>query len=166
MYITTSDSVLGADWSNATITSDNSVYHITEQNKYYGTNTIGASSNFSFDFHVFSNVSYDEFTIKEVILIGYDESGNLYTTKAKVTNLYGGNNEGGTTNDAYILLTRGVVTNLYGGGNKAKTTNTNIDISNTLIENSFFGGGNEASVENVNANVYSCLLYTSPSPRD
>ena len=158
MYITTSDSVLGADWSSATITCDNSVYHVNEKNKYYGTNTIGPSSNYSFDFHVFSNVSYDEFTIKEVILIGYDESGNLYTTKAKVTNLYGGNNEGGTTNDAYILLTGGVVTNLYGGGNKAKTTNTNIDISNTLIENSFFGGGNEASVETVSAKVKSSTI--------
>ena len=75
-----------------------------------------------------------------------------------MTNLYGGNNEGGTTNDAYILLTGGVVTNLYGGGNKAKTTNTNIDISNTLIENSFFGGGNEASVETVSAKVKSSTI--------
>ena len=158
MYITTSDSVLGADWSSATITCDNSVYHVNEKNKYYGTNTIGPSSNYSFDFHVFSNVSYDEFTIKEVILIGYDDSGNLYTTKAKVTNLYGGNNEGGTTNDAYILLTSGVVTNLYGGGNKAETTNTNIDISNTLIESSFFGGGNEASVKTVSAKVKSSTI--------
>lgn len=158
MYITTSDSVLGADWSSATITCDNSVYHVYEKNKYWGTNTIGASSNYSFDFHVFSNVLYDEFVIKEVILFGYDDNGNLYTTKAKVTNLYGGNNEGGTTKDANILLTGGVVTNLYGGGNKAETINTNIDISNTLIESSFFGGGNEASVEIVNANVKSSTI--------
>ena len=158
MYITTSDSVLGADWSSATINCDNSVYHVNEKNKYYGTNTIGPSSNYSFDFHVFSNVSYDEFAIKEVILFGYDDSGNLYTTKAKVTNLYGGNNEGGITRNANILLTSGVVTNLYGGGNKAETTNTNIDISNTLIESSFFGGGNEASVETVSAKVKSSTI--------
>lgn len=31
MYITTSDSVLGADWSSATITCDNSVYHVNEK---------------------------------------------------------------------------------------------------------------------------------------
>ena len=156
LYIMTSDGVLGANWSSATVEKINNGYHINEKNQYWGTNEINGT--YSFDYHVFSNVNYEDFKINNYYFIGYDSNGNKYVSTSKVINLYGGNNEGGTTHVTNNNLTSGTITNMYGGGNKAITDTTNIDISNTFIEETFFGGGNEANVENVNVIVSSCTF--------
>ena len=161
LYLFTSEGFIANNWSSATIENINDGYHINEINQYYGTNTINSNNTYQFSFHVHSNVSYEEFKIYNYYFIGTDNNGNKYTTSARINNLYGGNNEGGTTESTHIDLTKGTINNLYGGGNKAVTKTTDVKIYNTTILNAAFGGGNEAKVENANINLSSSTVGTT-----
>ena len=95
------------------------------KNKYYGVNSIASNGSYSFDFHVFSNVNFEDFKIKGIYFIGYDEQNNSYTSKIKINNIYGGNNDGGKVYNTNISLSKGEIDYVYGGGNKAQTINAN-----------------------------------------
>lgn len=166
LYLFTSEGFIANNWSSATIENTNDGYHINEINRYYGTNTINSNNTYQFSFHVHSNVSYEEFKIYNYYFIGTDNNGNKYTTSARINNLYGGNNEGGTTESTHIDLTKGTINNLYGGGNKAITKTTDVKIYNTTILNAAFGGGNEAKVENANINLSSSTVGTPSTNGD
>lgn len=45
-------------------------------------------------------------------------------------NIYGGNNEGGTTQTSNITVSGGTSGNVFGGGNKANTTTSNVTVNN------------------------------------
>lgn len=163
LYILTSEGFIGNNWSNSKIIGIEDGYFIDETNQYYGTNVISGNGSYEFDFHVHSQVDYEDYIIYGYYFIGYDSSNNKYVSSLDVSNMYGGNNYGGQTNDAYIDLTSGVIGNIYGGGNKAETGTTNVDVSNTKIINSIYGGGNEASVEEVTVLVSGSTIGTSQS---
>ena len=158
LFIMTSEGVIGANWSSAYIEKINGGYLITEKNQYYGTNIISSGSSYSFDFHAFSDVEYDDFVIYSVYFIGTDSNNNKYSSKIKVDNIYGANNEGGFLTNSHINLTTGIVDNIYGGGNKAQCNITNVNINNVSVTNSLFGGGNEASVNYSNVSVLSSTI--------
>ena len=42
---------------------------------------------------------------------------NVIVNNGTISNLYGGNNAGGQTNDANLTLNNGTVNNMFGGGN-------------------------------------------------
>lgn len=63
----------------------------------------------------------------------------------KVTNIYGGNNLGGTTGPTSILVNSGEISDIYGGGNKAISGTTKVVTKNANIIN-IYGGGKAASV--------------------
>ena len=69
-----------------------------------------------------------------------------------MTNLYGGNNEGGLTSVSKISINGGLHKNVFGGGLKADTTSTNINANKGYITN-LFGAGNEAGATTTNINI-------------
>ena len=150
----TSEGVIGANWASATIEELGNGYHINEINQYYGTNTISSGNSYSFDYHIHSQVAYEDFQIYGCSFVGYDSSGNKYVASCentlKATNIYGGNNLGGQTNTANINLTSGLIDYIYGGGKQAQTQDATLNITGTTVKKA----------------IYGCLLYTSPSPRD
>lgn len=163
LYLFTSDAVIGADWSSATISETTGGFLITEKNKYWGTNPISSNGTYSFDFHVFTNTSYDDFKINGFYFVGKDAYGNVVTSSVKINNIYGGNNEGGSTKETNINLTNKVVDYIYGGGNKAESLNAFVDITNTNVLSAIFGGGNEASVDNTNLSIHSSTVGSENS---
>lgn len=150
LYLITTDTIFDSNWSGTTVEEINGVIHADEVNQWYGTNTIKSGSTHTFSFNVHSYVSYDDFKICGYVMIGRDSSGNTYKTVVYndlyLTNLYGGNNEGGITNSSNILLTKGDVDTAYGGGKKADVTKTNIVINGATIEKAIYGGGDQALV--------------------
>lgn len=149
LYILTSDGFVGSNWSSAKVLDIPDGYYIDETNQYYGTNVINANGELSFDFHIHSQVSYEDFMIYGYYFVGYDSNNNKYTSSINIGNIYGGNNEGGQTDNTHIELTRGLIGNIYGGGNKALTLTSSVSVSNTEVTNNIFGGGNEATVNTV-----------------
>ena len=162
LYLMTSEGFIGANWSSATIEELGNGYHINEINQYYGTNTISSGNSFTFDYHIHSQVEYEDFKIYGCSFIGYDSNGNKYVTSCdknlKASNIYGGNNQGGQTNIANINLTRGIVDYLYGGGKQAQTQDAIINITNTKVNKNIYGGGDEASINTVDLTVSSSII--------
>ena len=85
---------------------------------------------------------------------GSDSSGNITNTyisatnangNLQVTNIYGGNNEGGVTATASTSISGGDIGNVYGGGYQATTTTPTTTITGGEIGN-VFGGGNQAII--------------------
>ncbi len=156
-YLIANSILFDSNWSGTTVWQDGNYIHANQVNQWYGTNTISNGNTHTFSFNVHSKVSYDKFKILGYIIIGYDSDGNEYKTVGfddiYVTNLFGGNNLGGTTGTSNIELTSGNFDIIYGGGKKASTNLTNVDVSDDAIVNtSIYGGGDEAIV-NTNTKV-------------
>lgn len=85
----------------------------------------------------------EDYKIYNYVFIGYDASGNKYfktlQDDLRVYNLYGGNNQGGTTITTNLTMTSGLIDVIYGGGNKAITTTTNVNIQNALVNEAIYG---------------------------
>ena len=80
---------------------------------------------------------------------------NILATSGKATTIYGGNNQGGETNESNININGSSVDTIYGGGNEANTMVTNVVINSALNKIlNIYGGGNAASVDNSNILVY------------
>ena len=85
------------------------------------------------------------------------------TKQVNITNIYGGNNAGGTTEEPWVHITDGTIGTIYGGGNLAPTTKANVTVEGGTI-NTIYGGGNEAPINdntiltvknaNVSGNIY------------
>ena len=157
LYLYTSDGLFDSNWSDANVSGSHGIYHIDEIDQYYGTNPLSSGSSYSFNFNVHAYVPLEDYKIYNYVFIGYDASGNKYfktlQDDLRVYNLYGGNNQGGTTITTNLTMTSGLIDVIYGGGNKAITTTTNVNIQNALVNEAIYGGGNEASVTTVNLNL-------------
>ena len=80
-------------------------------------------------------------------------SSNIVFNSGTFSNVYGGNNFGGTTTTSNITVNYGTINNnLFGGGNNAPVTNSNIKINNGILQN-VFGGGNNGGGVTDNPNV-------------
>lgn len=145
------NSSLFSNYSQSEILVNNGVYTLTEQNRYWGTNTITAGGSYTLEFEILSMESVENFTVGYGIS-GQDSSGNSVNhTKAIIGTVYGGNNQGGTTATTNVNINGGGVGTVYGGGNQAVTNETNVNINGEVSKN-VFGGGNQAGV-NTNTNV-------------
>ena len=148
------------------IYQNNSYHDIAEDNGVYSFNQInnnnenspfelapGASHSFSF--MIYSTKPESSFNIDEISIVGKASNGDSFVQNSEnliVSNLYGGNNEGGLTSTTNINLTKGYIHNVYGGGNLAPVDNANINCNGVSIGGQLYGGGNQAAVNN-NAKV-------------
>lgn len=145
------NSELFSNYSQSEILVNNGIYTLTEQNRYYGTNTITAGGSYTLEFEILSMESVENFTVGYGIS-GQDSSGNSVNySESIIGTVYGGNNQGGTTATTNVTINGGGVGTVYGGGNQAVTNETNVYINGEVKKN-IFGGGNQAGV-NTNANV-------------
>lgn len=152
-HIKLPDSKIYSNYSSTKIIEDNGVYTFNEINIYDENKpfTIESGKSYTFQFAIYSKLDIDNFNIAEYKVSGYDNNGDKLTskiTKLKVSNLYGGNNQGGTTDTATITLNRGEYDNIYGGGNQAVTNTPIISIDNITVNERVYGGGNQALVTN------------------
>ena len=145
------NSTLYTNYSQSEIFENNGTYTFTEQNRYWGTNTITAGGSYTLEFDILSMQSVEDFSIGYGIA-GQDSSGNsVSSSKAIIGTVYGGNNQGGTTTTPIVTINGGGVGTVYGGGNQAVTNVTNVYIYGNVSKN-VFGGGNQAGI-NTNTNV-------------
>lgn len=145
------NSVLYTNYSQSEIFENNGLYTLTEQNRYWGNNTITAGGSYTLEFEILSLQSVESFSLGHGIS-GIDNSGNtVNSTTEFIGTVYGGNNQGGTTTTTNVTINGGNVYDVYGGGNNAVSGETNVTI-NGKIKNNVFGGGNQAGV-NTNTNV-------------
>lgn len=124
---------------------------------------LNANSSMSFNFQVVYNEWYnsddrDEY-ILDVNVVKPDPIADDSTIK--VTNIYGGNNLGGTTGPTSILVNSGEISDIYGGGNKAISGTTKVVTKNANIIN-IYGGGKAASVNgDTFLDIDNCTLNTN-----
>ena len=139
------NSSIYSNYSNSDIVSQNGIYLVNQVNRYYGVNQIASGGSYSFNFEVLSMSSKEDFDISYVFT-----SGDYRYEKAQsitITNVYGGNNQGGKTTNVDINATAGTITNVYGGGNEAITGLSKVYLEDVVIKNEVYGGGNQAALE-------------------
>ncbi len=139
------NSSIYSNYSNSDIVSQNGIYLVNQVNRYYGVNQIASGGSYSFNFEVLSMSSKEDFDISYVFT-----SGDYRYEKAQsitITNVYGGNNQGGKTTNVDINATAGTITNVYGGGNEAITGLSKVYLKDVIIKNEVYGGGNQAALE-------------------
>ena len=162
LYLMTGEAVLDSNWSGASVSYVSGMFVVTEQNQYYGTNTIASGGNYNFNFNIHSYVSYDDFKVQGYVIKAYDASNNEYIAYSsnglQVNELYGGNNAGGVTTTANIDLDHGTISKLYGGGKSAITGTTNVNLDGVIITDNIFGGGDSASVTSVTAEIADSII--------
>lgn len=153
-FIKIDDSILNNNYSNTDLTVNNGLYYFNEANKYYGINSISPSNTYTFTFSVFTNQDKDNINLSYSI-IASDNNSNTYSdgSIANIKNVYGSNNAGGKTINAYVVAQDGIIDYLYGGGNEAITNNTKVQTYENATINYIYGGGNKAEVE-TNTDVY------------
>ena len=107
-----------------------------------GVVSIPANGKYTFSFTIRTNYAAADIVALATVLkpvFVFDSS------KINVTNVYGGNNEGGITSNANVVINYGVISDVYGGGNLAQVGKTNVKIKNASITN-IYGGGKKAAV--------------------
>lgn len=155
--IKATDSVIYENNSNHDIAEDNGIYSFNQINNADENSPfeLNAGASHTFQFKVYSKKPAASFTIDEKSIVGMTSGGDAYVQNSEnliVSNLYGGNNQGGLTSTTNINLTKGYIHNVYGGGNLAPVDNANINCNGVSIGGQLYGGGNQAAVNN-NTNV-------------
>ena len=138
---TTLSSVLDAAFD---VTEDNSLY------TYIATGSLGPSESYTFKFIVKSKYSKEDFEINQSKLVAYTTNNNKQTSRIedlKVSNVYGGNNQGGIAQNSSVILTYGEYGNIYGGGNKARLNLSELILNDITVNKNVYGGGNAALVD-------------------
>lgn len=154
------NSVLYTNYTQTDIIENNGIYTFNQANKYYGNNIVNANSSYEISFESLTTRNLDEFQLSYV-LEGTDSNNKTHYVSSNdkngedindnkeseltIENIYGGNNEGGTTSNPQIIINGGKITNIFGGGNKADVPKTNVTVDKGTIAN-IYGGGNEARV--------------------
>ena len=151
--IVAENSILYSNYSGSEIEAKDGIYTLTEKNKWDSAHPvkISAGGTYSITFEILSKQSIEEFKIGYAIS-GQDSNGNSSSyNKSVISNVYGGNNQGGITETSNVTINGEGVQDVYGGGNQAVTNETNVTI-NGKVGKRVFGGGNQAGV-NTNTNV-------------
>ena len=152
VFINVPNSIIFTNYSNSNISSTNGYYSVDEVNRYYGINSIANGSSYSFDFTILTNTNVSEFGMS-----------NGVTTKdiLMISNIYGGNNQGGVTSTTNLAIHSGIINNLYGGGRQTNVDTTNVNIYDGTIGN-VYGGGDTANVNHsTNLNMTGGLISTN-----
>lgn len=146
------DTVLSANYSNSNVTITNSSTVVNSVNRYYGYNNINPGESYTFSFNVFSSSPVSSFG---GIGQSTNEDDNVVSegNPINITNLYGGNNQGGKTSVSKIDLSYGTYGNIFGGGNNALVDYTYVNLD-SINSTNIYGGGNLANVlYNTSVNV-------------
>lgn len=140
------ESILFTNYTSSNIDVTDSTYKINQVNKYYGNNTISAQGTHTIEFEVLSMIPKEDFDIGYI----FESTPYKYSVpfKTYIANIYGGNNQGGTTQNTDIYVKDALIGNIYGGGNAAPSGNTKIYLENSTVKDEIYGGGNQASVNN------------------
>jgi hypothetical protein len=136
-----------SNWSSTDFTVENGVAEINSVNKYDANNPNKLTANsgtYSFTFAVLTNTSVSDFNISSSVITPVDSSAST-SSNINISNLYGGNNEGGVTSSPVVKVNNGVIGNLYGGGNRASVGTTNVTIRDAVVD-TVYAGGNAAGV--------------------
>ena len=146
------NSTLFSNYTSTNIVEEDNNYSFNQNNIYYGTNTVGANSSYSFEFEVLSKDTKEDFNITESFTSSNGTSTYRDTSASKVVYVYGGNNLGGKTTNSSVSIKEGNISYVYGGGNVAQTDNPKVDITGGNILKNVYGGGNQAVI-NTSTNV-------------
>lgn len=158
------DVVSVSSWSY-NINFVNRVSDITNVDMYNNTNVLNANGSITFTFHVNYDYYYDysntpdnsTFALSAEVLSPGPEVNNGATA---VTNVYGGNNLGGTTGTTKVVVNSGTINDIYGGGYQAQSGPTSVTVKNAIVTN-IYGGGNAANVVgNTFLDIDDCTLNT------
>ena len=158
------DTVVFANYSGTEFDIVNGVMEFNQVNKWDANrpNSLAPGASFEFEFEVLTNTPVDDFFVNSKILEPAG-SGNseIPVNNINVSNVYGGNNQGGTTSATNVIVNYGNLNNLYGGGNLAPVGSTNVVVSNATVLN-IYGGGNLAQVNNSTyLDINNCILNAS-----
>lgn len=158
------DTVIYSNWSATEFTIENGIAYIDQTNKWDANrpNSLTPGNSYEFEFAVLTNTVVADFFVNSKVLIPAG-SGNseIPENNINVTNVYGGNNKGGTTGSTNVNVNYGNLDNLYGGGNLAPVGSTKVIVSNATVLN-IYGGGNLAKVNNSTyLDINNCALNAS-----
>lgn len=193
IIITTKNvSGIGSNWSGSTASYSNNTVTITEKSLWWGTNTINAGGTRTLSDNSLS-LNGSGIEIIAVYMTATGSDGKTYTTddcndpipepepepepdptptpdpdikiNAVITNIYGGNNEGGQTISSHVYVEDATINNVYGGGNLVPSTNTDVNVRDlALILENVYGGGNygiisEATNVNISGGIINGSVY-------
>ena len=158
------DTVIYANYSGTVFDIINGIMEFNQVNKWDANrpNSLAPGASFEFEFEVLTNTLVADFFVNSKILEPAG-SGNseIPENNINVSNVYGGNNQGGTTRATNVDVNYGILNNLYGGGNLAPVGSTHVVVSNATVLN-IYGGGNLAQVNNSTyLDINNCKLNAS-----
>jgi trimeric autotransporter adhesin len=147
------NSTLYSNYSGNDLTITDDTYSFNQINKYDSNRpySLEPGASHTFSFQIYSKKTPSEFSIDDYSIVGVSESGDNFVqsnNKLVIASVYGGNNQGGTTDSTNIKLENGYVHNVFGGGNNAVVNDTNLVCNNMTIGGQLYGGGNNAGVNN------------------
>ncbi len=158
------DTVLYANYTGTEFTINNGVIVFNQVNKWDANQpySLTPGNSYEFEFQVLTNTPVADFFVNSKVLVP-SGSGNsdIPENNINVSNVYGGNNLGGTTGNTNVIVNYGNLNNLYGGGNLAPVGSTKVSVSNATVLN-IYGGGNFAAVnESTYLDINNCILNAS-----
>ena len=177
-YINLPESTIYSNYSSTELVENNGKYVFNQISIHDSNNPniLSPGQSYTFQFTLYSKLNPDEFEITDFGISTNsidnpveeqpeeDESieDNEEIKKLTVSNLYGGNNKGGITENSIINLNKGVYNNIYGGGNQAVLNKTSITLDNITINEKVYGGGNQSLVtDNTNLKITNCIINGS-----
>lgn len=157
------DTVIYSNYSGTEFTINNGICVFNQVNKWDANRpySLTPGNSYEFEFAVLTNTPVADFFVNSKILEPTSDNSEIPENNINVSNVYGGNNKGGTTGTTNVNVNYGNLNNLYGGGNLAPVGTTNVVVSNATVLN-IYGGGNLAQVNNSTfLDINNCTLNAS-----
>ena len=157
------DTVLYSNYSGTEFTINNGIAVFNQVNKWDANMpySLTPGNSYEFEFAVLTNTSVADFFVNSKVLVPSVDNSEIPENNISVSNVYGGNNKGGTTGSTNVTVNYGHLDNLYGGGNLAPVGSTRVVVSNATVLN-IYGGGNLAQVNNSTfLDINNCTLNAS-----
>lgn len=158
------DTVLYSNYSGTEFTITDGILVFNQVNKWDANRpySLTPGNSYEFEFAVLTNTPVADFFVNSKILEpASGDNSEIPENNINVTNVYGGNNKGGTTTSTNVIVNYGNLNDLYGGGNLAPVGTTNVVVSNATVLN-IYGGGNLAQVnDSTYLDINNCTLNAS-----
>lgn len=157
------DTVLYSNYSGTEFTINNGIAVFNQVNKWDANMpySLTPGNSYEFEFAVLTNTPVADFFVNSKVLVPAVDNSEIPENNISVSNVYGGNNLGGTTGSTNVDVNYGHLDNLYGGGNLAPVGDTKVVVSNATVLN-IYGGGNLAQVNNSTyLDINNCILNAS-----